>query len=150
MYFCEVFCSCFCMETWADHILGFSYWCESCTYFMCRSHQECVWCEMQTIWVIAQWVKSCANINTVHTHTAMVRSQQSCQVSPFENGIQSWNEHTVRAIYGFFNLAVMFIWATSYRLDGLGFEPWWGLDFPHPSRPDPASCAVATGSLPRE
>ena len=57
------------------------------------------------MWVIAQWVKSCANISTVHTHTAMGRLQQRCQVSHFENRIHSWNEHTVKAIYGFINLA---------------------------------------------
>jgi len=81
----------------------FSYWCESYTCFMCRSHQECVWCGMQTMWVIAQWVKSCANINTVHTHTAMVRLQQRCQVSHFKTGY-SLGRNTVKAIYGFFNL----------------------------------------------
>ena len=53
------------------------------------------------MWVIAQWVKSCANINTVHTHTAMVRLQQRCQVGHFGNRIRSCNEHTVKAIYGY-------------------------------------------------
>jgi hypothetical protein len=26
--------------------------------------------------------------------------------------------------------------ATRYLLEGLGFEPWWRSDLPHPSRPD--------------
>ena len=42
--------------------------------------------------------------------------------------------------------------ATRYGLDGLYFEPRWGRDFPHPSRPtlgpNPASCTMGTGSFP--
>jgi hypothetical protein len=43
--------------------------------------------------------------------------------------------------------------ATAYRLDGFGFEPWWGRDFSVPFQTGPGahpvSCKIGTGSVPR-
>jgi hypothetical protein len=37
--------------------------------------------------------------------------------------------------------------ATRYGLGGPGIKSQWGRDFPHTSRPAPASCAMGTGNF---